>query len=162
MAWQRCGKFHISTNNMYIKKDMFNFIFFVVNDALACWPTRILTTLERWSIKLVVTISDIMYAICKVDKDMVRNCQQFGPILAAINTLTYKLAKLVPILKISAHLLLLRKLWNKILHFSRGTQMLINIGKYRCLFLMDSSTSLAPMAWPQWHSHRVTYRSDIG
>ena len=26
--------------------------------------------------------------------------------------------------------------------------MLINIGKYRCLFLMDSSSSLAPMACP--------------
>ena len=26
--------------------------------------------------------------------------------------------------------------------------MLINIGKYRCLILMDSSSSLAPMACP--------------
>ena len=29
-----------------------------------------------------------MYGICKVLKDMVINCPQFGHILAAINTLT--------------------------------------------------------------------------
>ena len=41
-----------------------------------------------------------MYRLCKVHKDIVDNCPPFRPILSAINTPTYKLAKfLVPILK---------------------------------------------------------------
>ena len=41
-----------------------------------------------------------MYGLCKVRKDIVDNCPPFRPILSAINTPTYKLAKfLVPILK---------------------------------------------------------------
>ena len=41
-----------------------------------------------------------MYGLCKVHKDIIDNCPPFRPILSAINTPTYKLAKfLVPILK---------------------------------------------------------------
>ena len=41
----------------------------------------------------------IMYGSCKVHKTSVGNCPSFRPILSALNTLTYKLAKfLVPIL----------------------------------------------------------------
>ena len=42
----------------------------------------------------------IMQRLCKVQKDIIDNCPPFRPILSAINTPTYKLAKfLVPILK---------------------------------------------------------------
>ena len=41
-----------------------------------------------------------MCGLCKVHKDIIDNCPPFRPILSAINTPTYKLAKfLVPILK---------------------------------------------------------------
>ena len=41
-----------------------------------------------------------MYGLCQVHKDIIDNCPPFRPILSAINTPTYKLAKfLVPILK---------------------------------------------------------------
>ena len=41
-----------------------------------------------------------MYALCKVQKDIIDNCSPFRPILSTINTPTYKLAKfLVPTLK---------------------------------------------------------------
>ena len=41
-----------------------------------------------------------MYRICKVYKDIIDNCPPFPPILSAINTPNYKLAKfLVPISK---------------------------------------------------------------
>ena len=41
-----------------------------------------------------------MYGLCKVHKDIIDNCSPFRPILSAINTPTYKLAKvLVPVLK---------------------------------------------------------------
>ena len=40
-----------------------------------------------------------MYGLCKSVKDIIDNCQPFRPILSAINTPTYKLAKfVVPIL----------------------------------------------------------------
>ena len=68
-----------------------------------------------------------MYGLCKVHKGIIENCPPFRPILSVINTPTYKLAKfLVPFLKSStsneytvndSHLLLLRKLLNKILNF---------------------------------------------
>ena len=42
----------------------------------------------------------VMYGSCKVHKTSVENCPLFRPILSALNTPTYKLAKfLVPILK---------------------------------------------------------------
>ena len=42
----------------------------------------------------------IMYGLCKVHKDIIDNCLPFRPILSAINTPIYKLAKfLVPISK---------------------------------------------------------------
>ena len=42
----------------------------------------------------------IMYGLCKAGKDIIDNCPPFQPILSAINTSTYKLAKfLAPILK---------------------------------------------------------------
>ena len=54
------------------------------------------------SLKQVGTRSGIMYGLCKVQKDTIDNCPLFRPILSAINTPTYKLAKfLVPILKSS-------------------------------------------------------------
>ena len=41
-----------------------------------------------------------MYGLCKVHKDIIDNCPPFRPVLSAINTPTYKLAKfLVRILK---------------------------------------------------------------
>ena len=52
------------------------------------------------SLKLVGTRPGIMYGLCKVQKDIIDNSPPFRPILSAINTPTYKLAKfLVPILK---------------------------------------------------------------
>lgn len=53
-----------------------------------------------WSLKLVVTRSGIVYGIFNVHKDIAIKCPLFGPILFTVNTPTYKLAKLVPILKI--------------------------------------------------------------
>ena len=54
----------------------------------------------RRSLKPVGTRPGIMYGLCKVHKDIIDNCPPFRPILSAINTPTYKLAKfLVPILK---------------------------------------------------------------
>ena len=54
----------------------------------------------RRSLKPVGTRPGIMYRLCKVHKDIIDNCPPFGPILAAINTPTYKLPKiLVRILK---------------------------------------------------------------
>ena len=50
-------------------------------------------------LKTVGTRSGIMYGLCKSVKDIIDKCQPFRPILSAINTPTYKLAKfLVPIL----------------------------------------------------------------
>ena len=55
---------------------------------------------EIRSLKPVGTRPGIMYGLCKVHKDIIDNCPPFRPILSAINTSTYKLAKfLVPILK---------------------------------------------------------------
>ena len=54
----------------------------------------------RRSLKPVGTRPGIMYGLCKAHKDINDNCPPFRPILSAINTPTYKLAKfLVPILK---------------------------------------------------------------
>ena len=55
---------------------------------------------EIRSLKPVGTRLGIMYGLSKVYKDIIDNCPPFRPILSAINTPTYKLAKfLVPILK---------------------------------------------------------------
>ena len=54
----------------------------------------------RRSQKPFGTWPGIIYRLCKVHKDIIDNCPPFRPILSAINTPTYKLAKfLVPILK---------------------------------------------------------------
>ena len=54
----------------------------------------------RRSLKPVGTRPGIMYGLFKFHKDIVDNCPPFRPILSAINSPTYKLAKfLVPILK---------------------------------------------------------------
>ena len=54
----------------------------------------------RRSLKLVATRPGIMHGLRKVHKDVIDNCPPFRPILSAINTNTYKLAKfLAPILK---------------------------------------------------------------
>ena len=54
----------------------------------------------RKSLKPVGTRPGVMYGSCKVHKASVGNCPPFRPILSALNTPTYKLAKLlVPILK---------------------------------------------------------------
>ena len=54
----------------------------------------------RKSPKPFGTRPGIMYGLCKVHKDIINNCLPFWPILLAINTPTYKLAKfLVPVLK---------------------------------------------------------------
>ena len=53
----------------------------------------------RRSTEPVGTRSSIMYRLCKVHKDIIDNCPPFLPILPAVNTPTYKLAKfIVPIL----------------------------------------------------------------
>ena len=52
------------------------------------------------SLKSVGVRPGIMYRLCKVHKDIIDNCPPFRPILSAISTSTYKLAKLLaPILK---------------------------------------------------------------
>ena len=54
----------------------------------------------RRSLKPVGTRPGIMYGLYKVHKDIIDNCLPFRPILSAINTPIYKLAKfLVPISK---------------------------------------------------------------
>ena len=54
----------------------------------------------RRSLKPVGTRPGIMYGLCKVHKDSIDSFPPFRPILSAMNTTTYKLAKfLVPILK---------------------------------------------------------------
>ena len=52
------------------------------------------------SLKPVGTRPGVMYGSFKIHKVNVGNCQPFWPILSALNTSTYKLAKfLVPVLK---------------------------------------------------------------
>ena len=54
----------------------------------------------RRSLKPVGTRPGIMYGLCKALKDFIDKCLPFWPILSAVNTPTYKLAKfLVSILK---------------------------------------------------------------
>ena len=62
--------------------------------------SKIMTEKTRKSLKPVSTRPGIMYGSCKAHKASVGNCLPFRPILSALNTPTYKLAKfLVPILK---------------------------------------------------------------
>ena len=62
--------------------------------------SKSMTEKTRKSLKPVGTRPGIMYGSCKVHKASVGNCPPFRPILSALNTPTYKLAKfLVPILK---------------------------------------------------------------
>ena len=62
--------------------------------------SKSMTEKTRKSLKPVGTRPGIMYGSCKVHKASVGNCPPFRPILTALNTPTYKLAKfLVPILK---------------------------------------------------------------
>ena len=43
---------------------------------------------------------DIFYGLCKVSKQLVDNCLTFGPVMSAVETPTYNLAKfLVPLLQ---------------------------------------------------------------
>ena len=59
-----------------------------------------MTEKTRKSLKPVGTRPGIMNSSCKVHKASVENCPPLRPILSALNTTTYKLAKvLVPILK---------------------------------------------------------------
>ena len=59
-----------------------------------------MTKKTRKSLKLVRTRPGFMYGSFKLHKASVGNCPPFQPILTALNTPTYKLAKfLVPILK---------------------------------------------------------------
>ena len=58
-----------------------------------------MTDKTRKSLKPVGTRPGVMYDSCKVHKASEENCPPFRPILSALNTPTYKLAKfLVPIL----------------------------------------------------------------
>ena len=62
--------------------------------------SKSMTEKTRKSLKPVGTRPGIMYGSCKVHKASVGNCTPFRPILSALNTPTYKLAKyLAPILK---------------------------------------------------------------
>ena len=62
--------------------------------------SKSMTEKTRKSLKPVGTRPGVMYGSCKVHKASVGNCPPFRPILSALNTPTYKLAKfLVPILK---------------------------------------------------------------
>ena len=70
---------------------------------------------------------DILYGLCKIHKSLIHNCPPFRPILSAIKTPSYNVAKhLVPILEtittnqftIKIVLNLLKKLLNKILDYS--------------------------------------------
>ena len=59
-----------------------------------------MTEINMKSLKPVGTRPGVMYGSSKVHKASVGNCPPFRPILSALNTPTYKLAKfLVPILK---------------------------------------------------------------
>ena len=59
-----------------------------------------MTEKTRKSLKPVGTRPGIMYGSCKLHKASAGDCPRFRPILSALNTPTYKLAKLlVPILK---------------------------------------------------------------
>ena len=62
--------------------------------------SKSMTEITRKSLKPVGTRPGVMYGSCKVHKASLGNCLPFRPILWALNTPTYKLAKfLVPILK---------------------------------------------------------------
>ena len=62
--------------------------------------SKSMTEKTRNSLKPIGTRPGIMHGSCKVPKASVGNCLPFRPILLALNTPTYKLAKfLVPILK---------------------------------------------------------------
>ena len=64
------------------------------------FESKSMTEKTRKSLKPVGSRPDIIYGSCKVDKASVGNCPPFRPILSALNTPTYKLAKfIVPILK---------------------------------------------------------------
>ena len=59
-----------------------------------------MTEKARKSLKPVGIRPGVMYSLCKVHKASVGNCPLFRPILSALNTPTYKLAKFsVPVLK---------------------------------------------------------------
>ena len=49
--------------------------------------------LAKATFKPVGTRPGILYGLCNVHKDIIDNCLPFRPILSAINTPTYKLAK---------------------------------------------------------------------
>ena len=62
--------------------------------------SKSMTDKTRTSLKAVGTRPGIMYRSCKLHKASIGNCLPFWPILLALNTCTYKLAKLLaPILK---------------------------------------------------------------
>ena len=62
--------------------------------------SKSMTEKTRKSLKPVGTRPGVMYGSCKVHKASVGNCPPFRPILSALNTPTYKLAKfLVPTLR---------------------------------------------------------------
>ena len=63
-------------------------------------PSNSISEETRRFLKPVGTRPGIINGLCKFYKDIINNCPPFPPILAAINTSTYKLVKfLVPILK---------------------------------------------------------------
>ena len=62
--------------------------------------SKSMTEKAKKSLKPVVTRPGVMYGSCNVHKASVGNCPPFRPILSALNTPLYKLAKfLVPIFK---------------------------------------------------------------
>ena len=59
-----------------------------------------MTEKTRKSLQPVGTRPRIMYGLCKVHNASVGNCPPFRPILSAMNTPTYKLAKYLELLSI--------------------------------------------------------------
>ena len=98
----------ISSIGMLVKKELTSRLPIKNSESCSIFPQQRQMSLLSYtwpglnwrSLKPVGTRPGIMYGLCKVHKDIIDNCPPFRPILSAINTPTYKLAKfLVPILK---------------------------------------------------------------
>ena len=95
---------HLKLKKINLKK--WNFVFavnqqkHVDNIFKKIFVSNSISEETRRSLKPIWTRPGIMCGLCKVHKDIFNNCLLFRPVLSAINTPSYKLAKfLVPISK---------------------------------------------------------------
>ena len=117
----------LEKNNL---KKWWNFVF-CCEQRKMCWRTfkklvksNSIFEETRRSLTLVGSRPGILYGLCKLHKHTIDNCLPFRPILTAIDTPTYNLWLVMSILQ-RTHLLLLRKLLNKIWNISCDVLMLV-------------------------------------